>query len=117
MKENLTRSNSVAGMSIGGGKKENFFFCLLEYFETENSVKNFVPFSTYELSISNWETRSTVLDSFVDGSLSSLLLPDFGLLSPLPLGGLRVTPLRLFAREQIRPLFLLLAVGFLRGYS
>jgi hypothetical protein len=30
---NKENSNSIAGMSLGGGRKENFFFCMLEYFE------------------------------------------------------------------------------------
>lgn len=29
------KTNSIAGMSLGGGKKENFFFCLLEYYQDE----------------------------------------------------------------------------------
>ena len=29
-------AQSIAGMSLGGGRKENFFFCLLEFFEDKN---------------------------------------------------------------------------------
>ena len=27
---------SIAGMSLGGGRKENFFFCLLEFFKEKD---------------------------------------------------------------------------------
>ncbi|MGK0367731.1 MAG: hypothetical protein ACI9QD_000869, partial [Thermoproteota archaeon] len=30
------RKDNIAGMSIGGGKRENFFFCLLEHFPDQN---------------------------------------------------------------------------------
>ncbi len=29
----MSKKKNIAGMSLGGGKKENFFFCLLEFFE------------------------------------------------------------------------------------
>ena len=29
------KNQSIAGMSLGGGRKENFFFCLLEYYPAE----------------------------------------------------------------------------------
>lgn len=31
-----SKNKSIAGMSLGGGKKENFFLALIEYFEKEN---------------------------------------------------------------------------------
>lgn len=32
----MKKTKSIAGMSLGGGQKENFFFCLLEFFEDDN---------------------------------------------------------------------------------
>jgi hypothetical protein len=32
----MVKNKSIAGMSLGGGKKENFFLALLEHFEKEN---------------------------------------------------------------------------------
>lgn len=72
-----SKSKSIAGISLGGGKKENFFFCLLEFFEKENRwfltslkpVREEVNLSQDE-AITNWVESSDLKKLIVDFPLS-----------------------------------------------
>ncbi len=73
------KTNSIAGMSLGGGKKENFFFCLLEYYQQEDrwfltSLKQVKE----EVNLSQDEA----ITSWVDSSALKQLVVDFPLTKP-----------------------------------
>lgn len=75
MMENKIKS--IAGMSLGGGRKENFFFCLLEYFEdkdrwfltTLNQVNEEGHLNKDE-AITNWVENYELKKLIVDFPLS-----------------------------------------------
>ncbi len=72
-----SNSKSIAGMSLGGGRKENFFFCLLEYFADEerwfltslNQVNEESHLSKEE-AITNWIESYELKQLIVDFPLS-----------------------------------------------
>jgi hypothetical protein len=72
----MSRKN-IAGMSIGGGRKENFFFCLLEYFEDSDrwflasvhQVKDEDDMDGDE-AIANWVEKYELTKLIVDFPLS-----------------------------------------------
>ncbi|MDP7321637.1 MAG: hypothetical protein QF441_13580 [Bacteriovoracaceae bacterium] len=71
------KTNSIAGMSLGGGKKENFFFCLLEFFKKDNrwfltSLNQVKEEShlTQDEAITNWVESSSLKQLIVDFPLS-----------------------------------------------
>lgn len=69
--------NSIAGMSLGGGRKENFFFALLEYFDdqkrwfltTIQQVKDEEKLDSDE-TITNWITNYKLKELVVDFPLT-----------------------------------------------
>jgi hypothetical protein len=69
--------NSIAGMSLGGGRKENFFFALLEYFDdqkrwfltTIKQVKDEEKLDSDE-TITNWITNYKLKELVVDFPLT-----------------------------------------------
>ena len=79
MNKNLTRTNSVAGMSIGGGKKENFFFCLLEYFEAEN---RWFLSSLNDVKEEESISKDDVITDWIEKSNLEHLIVDFPLTKP-----------------------------------
>lgn len=68
---------NIAGMSIGGGRKENFFFCLLEYFDDSkrwfltslHQVKEEDAMDSDE-AIASWIEKYDLADLIVDFPLS-----------------------------------------------
>jgi hypothetical protein len=75
----VKKTNLVAGMSIGGGKKENFFFCILEYFEKEDrwflsSLKDVKE----EANLS----KDDIITEWVENSDLQYLIVDFPLTKP-----------------------------------
>ena len=73
------KSNSIAGMSLGGGKKENFFFCLLEYFEKD---KRWFLTSLNQVKDEVELTQDEAIMSWVKGSSLKQLVVDFPLTKP-----------------------------------
>lgn len=73
------RTNSVAGMSIGGGKKENFFFCLLEYFETDN---RWFLTSLNDVAEEDSISKDDVITDWIEKSDLEHLIVDFPLTKP-----------------------------------
>jgi hypothetical protein len=71
--------NSIAGMSLGGGKKENFFFCLLEFYKDENRW-----FLTSLKQVKEEENlaKDEVITSWVEGTSVKQLIVDFPLSKP-----------------------------------
>jgi hypothetical protein len=73
----LSKRQNIAGMSIGGGRKENFFFCLLEYFpeskrwflSSVNQVKDEEDLDSDE-TIENWITKYDLKNLIVDFPMS-----------------------------------------------
>jgi hypothetical protein len=69
--------NIVAGMSIGGGKRENFFFCLLEHFPDQNrwfltnlkQVRD-ESFDDSDRAITNWVNNYGLTKLVIDFPLS-----------------------------------------------
>ena len=75
MKE--SKAKSIAGLSLGGGKKENFFFCLLEFFEDKNRwfLTSLNPVKeeshlTQDEAIMNWVNNTDLKQLLVDFPLS-----------------------------------------------
>lgn len=74
------KNQSIAGMSLGGGRKENFFFCLLEYFSKEQrwfltnlrQVRDEAPLD-----------RDEVIMSWIEGHDLTELIVDFPLSKPM----------------------------------
>jgi len=70
-------NKTIAGMSLGGGRKENFFFCLLEYFPSEDrwflsqlkQVEDEKPMDRDEL-IMKWISNHQLTKLIVDFPLS-----------------------------------------------
>ena len=70
-------NKSIAGMSLGGGRKENFFFCLLEFFPKDNRwflshlkhVKDEAPLDRDD-AIMSWIERHSLTRLIVDFPLS-----------------------------------------------
>ena len=79
MKTKPTRSNTIAGMSIGGGKKENFFFCLLEYFEKED---RWFLSSLNDVREEDSDIKEDVITEWVEKSELEHLIVDFPLTKP-----------------------------------
>ena len=67
-------TDSIAGMSLGGGKKENFFFCLLEYFENE---KRWFLTSLNQLKEEGHLTQDEAITTWVDNTSTKRLVVDF----------------------------------------
>ena len=72
-------SSTIAGMSLGGGKKENFFFCLIEFYETEN--RWFLK-SLYQVKEESNLTHDEVITTWVEGSDVKKIVVDFPLTRP-----------------------------------
>ena len=70
---------SIAGMSLGGGRKENFFFCLLEFFEDKDRW-----FLTSMNQVKDEETldRDSAIMSWVENYSLKQLIVDFPLTKP-----------------------------------
>lgn len=77
MKQNR---KSIAGMSLGGGRKENFFFSLLEYFPEEDRW-----FLTSLKQVKDEDTidRDEVITSWVNEDQLHQLVVDFPLTKPV----------------------------------
>jgi len=75
----LSKAQSIAGMSLGGGRKENFFFCLLEFYEDKNRW-----FLTSMKQVRDEENlnRDEVITAWVDNYQLQSLIVDFPLTKP-----------------------------------
>ena len=71
--------NSIAGMSLGGGKKENFFFCLLEYYKKED---RWFLTSLKQVKEEEKLTKDEVITTWVEGTSVKHLIVDFPLSKP-----------------------------------
>lgn len=76
----MKSSNStIAGMSLGGGKKENFFFCLIEFFEQDN---RWFLTSLNQVKDESNLTNDEVITTWVEGTDIKKLVVDFPLTRP-----------------------------------
>jgi hypothetical protein len=75
----METKKSIAGMSLGGGKKENFFFCLIEFFEKEN---RWFLTSLNQVKEEVNLTKDEAITSWVEGSSTKKLIVDFPLTKP-----------------------------------
>lgn len=73
------KTNCIAGLSLGGGKKENFFFCLLEYYKDE---QRWFLTSLKPVREESHLTQDEAIMSWVKGSSLKQLLVDFPLSKP-----------------------------------
>jgi hypothetical protein len=73
------RSNSIAGMSLGGGKKENFFFCLLEFYQNED---RWFLTSLNQVKEESKLTQDEAIMTWVESSGLKQLIVDFPLTKP-----------------------------------
>ncbi|MBD67013.1 MAG: hypothetical protein CME62_17560 [Halobacteriovoraceae bacterium] len=73
------KTNSIAGMSLGGGKKENFFFCLLEFFEKDN---RWFLTSLKQVKEESNLSKDQVITEWVESSSLKKLIVDFPLSKP-----------------------------------
>lgn len=73
-------TKSIAGMSLGGGKKENFFFALLEFYESE---QRWFLRSLKQVKDESNLNQDEVITSWIDGSLIKQLVVDFPLSKPI----------------------------------
>lgn len=74
--ENL---NSIAGMSLGGGKKENFFFCLLEYYKDQD---RWFLTSLKQVKEESKLSQDEAIMAWIEGSSLKQLIVDFPLSKP-----------------------------------
>ncbi|MCT4641462.1 MAG: hypothetical protein N4A33_04135 [Bacteriovoracaceae bacterium] len=74
------KSSSIAGMSLGGGQKENFFFCLFEYFEKE---KRWFLTSLKQVRDEEKLDRDEVITNWINNYSLKRLVVDFPLTKPL----------------------------------
>ena len=74
-----SNNSTIAGMSLGGGKKENFFFCLIEFYEKEN--RWFLK-SLYQVKEESNLTNDEVITTWVEGSDVKKMVVDFPLTRP-----------------------------------
>ncbi|MBL7663946.1 MAG: hypothetical protein JNM93_02345 [Bacteriovoracaceae bacterium] len=77
---NKKTSLTVAGLSIGGGKKENFFFCLLEYFE--HSQRWFLS-GLHQVREEESKDSDEIISSWVNEYELEHLIVDFPLSRPV----------------------------------
>ena len=70
---------SIAGLSLGGGKKENFFFCLLEFYQDDG--RWFLTSLNQVKEEANLNQDEAIM-SWVEGSSLKQLLVDFPLSKP-----------------------------------
>lgn len=73
------KTNSIAGLSLGGGKKENFFFCLLEYYKDK---ERWFLTSLKPVKEESHLTQDEAIMSWVKSSSLKQLLVDFPLSKP-----------------------------------
>lgn len=73
------KTNSIAGMSLGGGKKENFFFCLLEYFEKDD---RWFLTSLKQVKEESNLSQDEAITTWVESSSLKQLIVDFPLTKP-----------------------------------
>ncbi len=71
--------HNVAGMSLGGGRKENFFFCLLEYFPER---KRWFLKSLHQVKDEEIRDRDEIITSWVETYGLTQLVVDFPLSRP-----------------------------------
>lgn len=75
----VTQKNSIAGMSLGGGRKENFFFCLLEFYESE---ERWFLTSLKQVNEEVNVNKDEVITSWIESSELKQLVVDFPLSKP-----------------------------------
>lgn len=76
---NKDKKVSVAGMGLGGGKKENFFFCLFEYFPDK---KRWFLTSLKQVRDEESLDRDEAIMSWVEGYQLKQLVVDFPTTNP-----------------------------------
>lgn len=76
---NQNELKNIAGLSLGGGRKENFFFCMLQYFE--ESDRWFLS-SVHQLKDES-EHRDNVITSWVENYNLKQMIIDFPLTNPV----------------------------------
>lgn len=74
------KSKSIAGMSLGGGRRENFFFCLLEYFPDKG---RWFLTSLRQVRDEEEMDRDEAITSWVDNYKLHQLVVDFPLTKPM----------------------------------
>lgn len=74
------KSKSIAGMSLGGGRKENFFFCLLEYYSEK---ERWFLTSLRQVRDEEELDRDEAITSWIDNYKLHRLVVDFPLTKPL----------------------------------
>lgn len=75
----MTAVRNVAGMSLGGGRKENFFFSLLEYYPEK---KRWFLKSLHQVKDEEIRDRDEIITSWVDTYGLKQLVVDFPLSRP-----------------------------------
>lgn len=76
----MTKSiESIAGMSLGGGRKENFFFSLIEFFPKED---RWFLTSLKQLKDETHLSQDEVIHSWIENSKANRLVVDFPLSKP-----------------------------------
>lgn len=71
--------STIAGMSLGGGKKENFFFCLIEFYEQEN--RWFLK-SLNQVKDESKLTNDEIITTWIEGTEVKKMIVDFPLSKP-----------------------------------
>ncbi len=76
----MHNQGSVAGLSLGGGRRENFFFCLLEHYPDRN--RWFLK-SLHQVKDEEIQDRDEIITSWVEQYGLKKLIVDFPLSGPL----------------------------------
>ena len=74
------KSKSIAGMSLGGGRRENFFFCLLEFYPEK---ERWFLTSLKQVRDEEEMDRDEAITSWVDNYRLHRLVVDFPLTKPM----------------------------------
>lgn len=72
-------NSTIAGMSLGGGKKENFFFCLVEFYEQEN--RWFLK-TLNQVKEESHLNNDEVITTWIEGTEVKKMVVDFPLTRP-----------------------------------
>jgi hypothetical protein len=76
----MISSGPIAGLSIGGGRKENIFLCLIKYFPEK---KRWFLTSLHQIREEDSHDSDQVLTNWVDSYKDAQLIVDFPLTKPL----------------------------------
>lgn len=76
----MTKTRSVAGMSLSGGRKENFFFCVFEHYQDED---RWVLSSLKQVKDETNLNQDDIITNWIEASSITQLIVDFPLTKPL----------------------------------